>query len=173
MAVFLRPASTSMLYFRKVLLYHSTQRSSDCSDRVPSDRATHRRFFHKSAADVAGPTCGAFVRRNSSNGHGPLFCAADTEAVPSPPKRGKRVGNPARADTTGRCCMWMQRHGYQMPGCPRKRAITSASRAGIDVIADFVGHNLTCVAASRAGQGNLASGAAGGSPAPITGESTP
>ena len=28
----------------------------------------------------------------------------------------------------------MQRHGYQMPGCPRKRAITSASRAGIDVM---------------------------------------
>ena len=46
------------------------------------------------------------------------------------------------------------RHGYQMPTGLRKRAITSASRAGIDVMAVFVGHKLTCVAASRAGQGN-------------------
>ena len=118
-------------------------------------------------------------------------------------------GTPQGADTTGRCCMWMQRHGYQMPGCPRKRAITSASRAGIDVMvngsvmqtkvtearegsspstinqsteARFIKPRASSVSARRhaplvfgvrAGQSNLASGAAGGSPAPITGESTP
>ncbi len=44
--------------------------------------------------------------------------------------------------------MWMQRHGYQMPGCPRKRAITSASRAGTDVM---VSAGARCLGVARAG----------------------
>ena len=53
------------------------------------------------------------------------------------------------------------------------RAISSVSRAGIDVMADFVGHRLACVAASRAGQGNPGIGRSRWKPCTFFGAATP
>ena len=145
---------------------------------VPQIRALHLNLWTHSAPPQGQPiNCSYllhFMMAEANCHHpstSPLCSCRGLDCFDGRRRVGEQVGSP-RLRPVQRC--WLSAQVRFLPALqsippsrPCAGAITSASRAGIDVIADFVGHRLACVAASRAGQGNLASGAAGGSPAPI------